>query len=133
MCVGDHGGGHDAGRRRVLAGAAALTIGGMPPPATAQDPAAVTASHENAVANEVELTLGLPELANGMYNTVLANILASPLKVLAPLLCGHVASGGRLVLAGILERQTEELKAAYAPYVKLEVADTMDGWVLMVA
>lgn len=112
---------------------AAKKFGASPVCGVDIDPAAVTASHENAVANEVELTLGLPELANGMCNTVLANILASPLKVLAPLLCGHVASGGRLVLAGILERQTEELKAAYAPYVKLEVADTMDGWVLMVA
>ncbi len=112
---------------------AAKKFGASPVCGVDIDPAAVTASLENALANEVELTLGLPELANGMYNTVLANILASPLKVLAPLLCGHVASGGRLVLAGILERQTEELKAAYAPYVKLEVADAMDGWVLMVA
>lgn len=97
------------------------------------DPAAVTASEENARANEVDLSLGLPDLASGSYQTVLANILASPLKVLAPLLCGHVASGGNLVLAGILERQTEELKVAYAPYAVLKVADTMDGWVLMTA
>ena len=50
---------------------------------------------------------------------VLANILATPLKVLAPLLCAHVAPGGSLVLAGILERQADELKAAYAPYAAL--------------
>jgi ribosomal protein L11 methyltransferase len=95
------------------------------------DPAAVTASKANAIANGTELQLGLPDLASGSYDTVLANILASPLKVLAPLLCGHVAAGGRLVLAGILERQTEELKLAYAPYLQLQVLDTMDGWVLM--
>lgn len=95
------------------------------------DPAAVTASQANAIANQTELQLGLPDLANGSYDTVLANILASPLKVLAPLLCGHVAAGGRLVLAGILERQTDELKVAYAPYLQLQVLDTMDGWVLM--
>ena len=64
---------------------------------------------------------------------VLANILAAPLKVLAPLLCGHVAAGGHLVLAGVLERQTEELQAAYAPYLALQVADTLDGWVLLTA
>ena len=64
---------------------------------------------------------------------VLANILATPLKVLAPLLCAHVAPGGSLVLAGILERQTEELQQAYAPHARLEVADTEDGWVLMTA
>jgi ribosomal protein L11 methyltransferase len=64
---------------------------------------------------------------------VLANILATPLKVLAPLLCGHVAPGGHLVLAGILERQADELKAAYAPYAPLQVADSEDGWILMTA
>ena len=63
---------------------------------------------------------------------VLANILATPLKVLAPLLCGHVAAGGALVLAGVLERQTAELQAAYQPWLALEVAAAEDGWVLLV-
>ncbi len=75
----------------------------------------------------------MPELAQGDYQTVLANILATPLKVLAPLLCAHVARGGALVLAGILERQAEELQAAYAPWLALEVADREDGWILMTA
>ena len=64
---------------------------------------------------------------------MLANILATPLKVLAPLLCGYVAPGGALVLAGILERQADELKLAYAPYALLEVSDSEDGWILMTA
>ena len=64
---------------------------------------------------------------------MLANILATPLKVLAPLLCAHVQAGGHLVLAGILERQAEELQQAYAPHLPLQVADTEDGWVLMTA
>jgi len=38
-----------------------------------------------------------------------------------------------LVLAGILERQADELKAAYAPWLALEVADTQEGWILMTA
>jgi ribosomal protein L11 methyltransferase len=38
-----------------------------------------------------------------------------------------------LVLAGILERQAEELKAAYAPWVALEVTDNQEGWILMTA
>jgi ribosomal protein L11 methyltransferase len=37
------------------------------------------------------------------------------------------------VLAGILERQADELKAAYAPWLKLEVSDSEDGWILMTA
>ena len=97
------------------------------------DTAAVESTEYNANANHVQLNAGLPDKAQGEYRTVLANILATPLKVLAPLLCGHVAAGGDLVLAGILERQTDELKEAYAPYLKLEVADTEDGWVLMTA
>ena len=97
------------------------------------DEAAVESTRLNAEANGVRLNPGLPECAQGRYQTVLANILATPLKVLAPLLCAHVAPGGALVLAGILERQAEELQAAYAPYARLEVADSEDGWILMTA
>jgi ribosomal protein L11 methyltransferase len=95
------------------------------------DTAAVESSQTNAVQNLVKICTGLPDAANGQYHTVLANILATPLKVLAPLLCGHVAGGGNLVLAGILERQADELKAAYAPYLQLHVEDSEDGWILM--
>jgi ribosomal protein L11 methyltransferase len=102
------------------------------------DPAAVESTRANAAANQVDLNLvGLPDVIAGAggvrYGLVLANILASPLKVLAPLLAGHVAPGGRLVLAGILERQEEELKSAYLPYAQLEVSDRLDGWILMTA
>ena len=97
------------------------------------DEAAVTSTRLNAEANGVVLHAGLPEQAQGQYQTVLANILATPLKVLAPLLCAHVQAGGMLVLAGILERQAEELQQAYAPWVALEVSDAEDGWILMTA
>ena len=95
------------------------------------DPDAVTAAQANAMANRVQLNLGLPNIAVGVYPLVVANILAAPLKVLAPLLCSHVAHGGTLLLAGLLERQTEEIQEAYKPHLKLEVADTQEGWVLM--
>lgn len=97
------------------------------------DVAAVGATQLNAQANEVSLNSGLPDLAVGAYQTVLANILATPLKVLAPLLCQHVEAGGNLVLAGILDRQEQELIQAYAPFLKLQVADREDGWILMTA
>ena len=97
------------------------------------DPAAVDATVANAKANGVALQAGLPAQVSGQYGLVLANILATPLKLLAPLLCSFVAPGGSLVLAGILERQAEELTAAYAPHARLAVADTQDGWVLMTA
>ena len=97
------------------------------------DLAAVESTLLNAEANHVSLKSGLPDKVSGRYQTVLANILATPLKVLAPLLCARVAKGGSLVLAGILARQEEELKLAYAPYCKLAVSDTEDGWILMTA
>jgi ribosomal protein L11 methyltransferase len=97
------------------------------------DEAAVTATRANAEANGVTLNTGLPDAATGTYPLVLANILATPLKLLAPLLAGHVAAGGHLVLAGILGRQADELKAAYAPWLTLAVSDSEDGWILMTA
>lgn len=97
------------------------------------DQAAVDATVLNAQANQVRLQAGLPETATGVYRTVLANILATPLKVLAPLLWSRVAPGGALVLAGILQRQADELTAAYAPYCELKIADQEEGWILMTA
>jgi ribosomal protein L11 methyltransferase len=95
------------------------------------DPDAIVSAQANAHANHVQLNLGLPEVAQGQYPLVVANILAAPLKVLAPLLCGHVAAGGTLLLAGILARQVEEITAAYQAHLALEVADNQEGWVLM--
>jgi ribosomal protein L11 methyltransferase len=97
------------------------------------DEAAVQSTRANAEANHVMLKAGLPDKAGGLYQLVLANILATPLKVLAPLLCAHVQPGGHLVLAGILDRQEDELKAAYAPYCQLQVQDAQEGWILMTA
>jgi ribosomal protein L11 methyltransferase len=95
------------------------------------DPAAVEATRHNAAANQVVLKAGLADVARGSYGVVLANILATPLKLLAPLLCSHLASGGQLVLAGILERQADELRQAYAPWLVIDVLDQEDGWILM--
>ena len=97
------------------------------------DPAAVEATVLNASANQVTLLTGLPDKVRANYQIVLANILATPLKVLAPLLCAKVQAGGHLVLAGILERQAQELVDAYSPYLALKVSDTQDGWILMTA
>ena len=114
----------------ILAIGAALH-GGSPIDAVDIDPAAISTTAQNAADNDVTLRSGAPDMAAGTYPLVLANILATPLKMLAPLLCGHVAPGGHLVLAGILDRQADELKAAYAPWIALEVANTVDGWILM--
>jgi ribosomal protein L11 methyltransferase len=116
----------------ILAIAAALH-GARAVDAVDIDEAAVIATRANAEANGVTLQSGGPAQASGCYPLVLANILATPLKLMAPLLSAHVAPGGDLVLAGILERQADELTAAYAPWCTLAVADREDGWVLMTA
>ena len=126
-CVLDYGCGSG-----ILAIAAALH-GAQSVDAVDIDEAAIASTLLNAKANGVTLHAGHSELAVGAYDTVLANILATPLKVLAPLLCSHVKPTGHLVLAGILERQAQELQLAYAPYCKLQVSDQEDGWILMTA
>jgi ribosomal protein L11 methyltransferase len=95
------------------------------------DPACVEVTRANAAANGVQLRVGLPDAAHGGYDLLLANILATPLKLLAPLLCRSLQGDGQLVLAGILERQADELAQAYAPWLALQVSDTLDGWILM--
>lgn len=133
--------GHDISGRRVLdygCGSGILAMaaklhGAGDTDAVDIDPAAVSSTQINAAANHVALSAGLPDRAHGQYQVVLANILATPLKVLAPLLCGHLAPGASLVLAGILSRQADELKEAYAPHVRLDVADEQEGWILMTA
>ncbi|EXI78967.1 MAG: Ribosomal protein L11 methyltransferase [Candidatus Accumulibacter appositus] len=96
------------------------------------DPQAVLASINNAERNKVAVRFqDSQQELQGQFDIVVANILANPLKVLAPAICGHVRRGGRLALSGILAEQTEELVAAYAPYLLLRVADSRDGWVCL--
>ncbi len=116
----------------ILAIAAAM-FGAAGVDAVDIDPAAVDSARANAEANGAAIRAALPDAAHGEYALVLANILATPLKLLAPLLCSHLQPGGDLVLAGILERQADELAAAYAPWCSLAVTDRDEGWILMTA
>ena len=129
----------DARRERVLdygCGSGILAIGAARFGAASIDavdidPLAVEATRTNARINDVMLQVGLPETAHGRYDFVLANILATPLKLLAPVLCGHLEPGGELVLAGLLERQGAEIAEVYAPWLDLVVSDREEGWVLL--
>jgi len=96
------------------------------------DPAAIEATLANAAANGVEIAAGRPKDAIGPYHLVVANILAAPLKLLAPVLSALVEREGRLVLSGVLSRQADELRSAYAPWLDLEVAAEDEGWILLV-
>ncbi|GAB3124779.1 50S ribosomal protein L11 methyltransferase [Bordetella tumbae] len=111
---------------------AARKLGAGPTDAVDIDPQAVQATADNAHVNQVQLQALLPDgLADGTYQVVVANILSNPLKVLAPMLAGRVAPGGKLVLSGVLERQAEEVAAAYAPWLAMSVWQSRDGWVCL--
>ena len=61
-----------------------------------------------------------------------ANILANPLRVLAPALSARLKPGASLVLAGLLAEQAEELIGIYSPWLAIQVTDTQEGWSLLV-
>jgi ribosomal protein L11 methyltransferase len=102
------------------------------------DPQAIESARDNAQRNQVgEIEYFLPDSfaasahANARFDIVVANILSSPLKLMAPMLSGRVAEGGSLILSGVLARQAEEVAAAYAPFIKLGVWAELDGWVAL--
>ncbi|MEM5278152.1 50S ribosomal protein L11 methyltransferase [Cupriavidus taiwanensis] len=96
------------------------------------DPNAVEASRYNAERNHVEASFALPEsVSEASYDLVVANILSNPLKLMAAMLSARVRAGGRLVLSGVLERQAEEVAAAYAPWLPLTVWRSEEGWVCL--
>jgi len=96
------------------------------------DPDAVQSTRANAAENQVAVQAGLPDsVADDRFDVVVANILSAPLKLLAPAIAAHVRPAGALVLSGILERQAEELIAAYAPYAALQIDRSLEGWVCL--
>ena len=95
------------------------------------DPAAVETTRANAIANGVVVRAGAPDIAAGRYALVVANILAAPLELLAPALAALVADGGDLVLSGVLDRQADALRSAYAPWIALDAVAHDEGWALL--
>jgi ribosomal protein L11 methyltransferase len=108
---------------------AAARLGAAHVDAVDLDPQAVETTAANARANGVRLNAALPDaLGAAAYDIVLSNILAQPLIVLAPLLAER---GERIALSGILEEQAPEVRAAYQPWYRMQIADTDGGWALL--
>jgi ribosomal protein L11 methyltransferase len=101
------------------------------------DPQALEAANYNSERNHCEVDYYLPDAFAEAYSeqqtfdVVVANILASPLKLLAPMLVSRVTPGGSLVLSGVLERQIDEVISAYAPLITLQVYAAHEGWVAL--
>jgi ribosomal protein L11 methyltransferase len=94
------------------------------------DDNALIAARDNAANNGVTLVLRHSrEKLDESFDIVVANILTNPLCVLAPLLAGRVARGGRIALSGVLASQAGQVIAAYAPLIALRVGAEREGWV----
>lgn len=127
----------DFGCGSGILGIAALKLGAAHCTAVDIDPQAVLASRDNAAQNGVRDRLEALE-HDAVFepfpaDLVLANILARPLIELAPLLTRSLKSGGRIVLAGLLDRQAEEVRAAYVEAFDFEPDVSREGWTRIAA
>lgn len=111
---------------------AALKLGAARAIAVDVDPLALEAARYNASRNAVALDVrdAQQDMAETARITV-ANILANPLRVLAPLISSRTRPGGAIALSGILEEQADAVASAYAPWAALAVVARDTGWVLL--
>lgn len=112
-------------------------LGAQPVDGVDIDPQAIAAARNNSERNRcADIGWFLPEAfgsehADTRFDIVVANILSGPLKLMAPMLCGRVASGGALILSGVLARQADDVIASYAPRIRLAVWAEREGWVAL--
>ena len=122
----------DYGCGSGILGIAASKLGAGPVTCVDIDPQALEATRYNSRSNDVHLeTRDAREELPGSADITIANILANPLRMLAPLLSAQTREGGAVVLSGILEQQAAGVIEAYAPWAALEVAAIDSGWVLL--
>lgn len=105
------------------------------------DAQAVAASRENAMLNqcdETEMEFHTAHFATwtdpareAWADVVVANILANPLIMLAPILMRATRQGGHIVLSGILMEQAEEVSHVYQQWFNMHIAGVREGWVLL--
>lgn len=121
----------DYGCGSGLLAIAALKLGALRAVAVDIDPQALIATRDNAARNRVSKRLHIfaaDRLPGGRFDVVLANILSNPLITLAPRLTQHTARGGWLVMAGLLERQAAQVRAAYRQSFEFEAPTLKEGW-----
>jgi ribosomal protein L11 methyltransferase len=96
------------------------------------DPQAMLASRQNADNNQAEVRFELPDAVPPFTAAVVvANILARPLLLLAPMLASHCQQGGRIALSGILHEQAEEVSACYSAWFDMATPIALENWVLL--
>jgi ribosomal protein L11 methyltransferase len=95
------------------------------------DPQALTATRDNAAANHVESLVHVVDSDSALpagADLLLANILCGPLCELAPRFAALTAPGGKIVLAGLLDAQADEVTRAHAPWFDISPFASRDGW-----
>ncbi|MEA5105171.1 50S ribosomal protein L11 methyltransferase [Pantoea sp. S18] len=111
---------------------AALKLGAAQAIGIDIDPQAIQASRDNAERNGVSerLALYLPHQQpdNLQADVVVANILAGPLRELAPLISVLPKAGGHLGLSGVLASQAESVCEAYAEQFELDPVAEKEEW-----
>ncbi|MTD37860.1 50S ribosomal protein L11 methyltransferase [Erwinia sp. CPCC 100877] len=96
------------------------------------DPQAIQASRDNAerngVAGRLELYLPHQQPEGLQADVVVANILAGPLRELAPLISSLPVQGGLLGLSGVLASQAESVCEAYRDRFTLDPVAEKEEW-----
>ncbi|HUF80371.1 MAG TPA: 50S ribosomal protein L11 methyltransferase, partial [Burkholderiales bacterium] len=111
---------------------AAMKLGAARAAGVDIDERALVAGRDNALHNRVDVSFHSAAGAiRQPARIVVANILAHPLIVLAPLLARLTADGGRLALAGLLEDRAADVRAAYEPWFDFDASAQDEGWVLL--
>ena len=119
----------DYGSGSGILAIAAMKLGAAEAYGVDIDPRAVETARYNAALNDVVVHFTDGEHAvDALADILVANILANPLRVLAPLLAAHTKRGGALVLAGILNSQAEEIVGIYREWFDLSVWCSEEGW-----
>lgn len=129
----------DYGCGSGILGIAALLLGARQVYAVDLDPQAVLSTRQNAALNQVEhkLWTGLPEefeqmilqseTADLQADVIVANILAGPLKHLAPTFAALAKPQALIAMAGIIEEQVEDLRQSYAKWFNLHTLGQREG------
>lgn len=125
----------DVGAGSGVLSVVACLLGAAAAVAVDVDPAAVEATSANAVANgvgdRVKASITPVAAVPDRFDIVLANIGAGVLCDLAVAIIERVADGGTLVLAGLLDEQTDEVVGAY-PTLHEVARHAEDGWTAVV-
>jgi len=126
----------DYGAGSGILALAAAKLGATSVTAVDNDPQALTAARRNARLNGMERAISVvaaDAFSAAPFDLILANILARPLMRRAELFAACQAAGGRIVLAGILIGQLDELESCYRAHYDRFERDALGEWGLLTA